>query len=98
MAKSSSYIDRNSVFGHLGLAICVVLLAPLLAMQSSEEVSWTLTDFVMAGTLLFVAGSVFILLARRFPGKKLLIATATLLVVLYLWAEMAVGLLTNIGS
>jgi peptidoglycan/LPS O-acetylase OafA/YrhL len=43
----------------------LILLIPLIAMQFTDEVKWTVFDFVFLGVLLFGAGAVFELLASR---------------------------------
>jgi hypothetical protein len=74
------------------------LLIPLVAMQFTDEVNWTLSDFVVMGTLLFVVG-LLIELAIRKAGKYRAIAImAIVLGFLWLWAELAVGVFTNWGS
>lgn len=42
-----------------------LLLMPLIAMQFSEDVRWTLGDFVMLGALLLTPGLVYELVVRR---------------------------------
>lgn len=78
----------------------IILAVPLIAMQFSQEVSWTLADFVAIGTLLLVAGLSFEVLASNLkePRKKVLAGLAVALVVAYIWAELAVGIFTNLGS
>ena len=84
----------------VALVTAAVLMIPLVAMQFTTEVAWTGTDFVAAGTLLALAG-----LAPTFALRKLrttrgrLTALALIgLGFLYCWAEMAVGIFTNLGS
>lgn len=71
-----------------------LLLLPLVAMQFTDEVKWTLSDFVVAGILLLVAGLAVEFTMRRVKTTKLRIAAcvALLLVFLLLWAELAVGI------
>jgi hypothetical protein len=45
-------------------ATAALLLVPLVAMQFTEEVNWTLLDFAVAGCLLFGSGIAYVLLAR----------------------------------
>ena len=92
-------IARNSVFGWIALATGLILLIPLIVMQFTEEVSWNSVDFIVMGTLLFGAGSLFVLLSRWFPRKRRIIAGAIVTAAfLYVWAELSVGVLTNLGS
>jgi hypothetical protein len=51
------------------------------------------------GILLFAAGSVFVLAARAVHPKRWWAVGVLLGVVfLYVWAELAVGIFTNLGS
>lgn len=97
-AKKKDLLAHNSAFGWLAAAIVVILLIPLVAMQFTPDVQWTLFDFAVAGFMLFSLGGLFILAARRFPNNRLLISLGFLLLTVYLWAEMAVGVFTHIGS
>ena len=47
------------------LAISMLLLIPLIAMQFTDEVNWTLFDFVIAGALLFGTGLLSELIMRK---------------------------------
>jgi hypothetical protein len=46
-------------------AIPVILLLRLIAMAFTDEVKWTLFDFVVAGALLLAAGLAYEVLARK---------------------------------
>ncbi|MDO9274789.1 MAG: hypothetical protein Q7T92_04460 [Lutibacter sp.] len=72
----------------------ILLLLPLIAMQFTNEVNWSLADFVMAGALLFGTGLMCEVAMRKIKKKKVGIAVcAVLLAVFFLiWAELAVGI------
>lgn len=91
----------------LGLALVRIaavtaglLLIPLIAMQFTREVNWSLFDFLVAGVLIFTTGLIYELIVRGIHDVRYRIAaTATLLLAfLYIWAELAVGIFTNWGS
>ena len=83
----------------VALATGVVLLVPLIAMQFTNEVNWDETDFTVMGLFLFCAGSTFVLLSRKVSGKYRMGIGALLVVVLvFVWAELEVGIFTNLGS
>ena len=98
--KSHELIMQNKVFLWIGAVTVLILSVPLIAMQFTEEVDWDSTDFIIMGALLFGIGSLFIVAARKTCNKmhRLAIGTAFFLVLLYIWAELAVGIFTNLGS
>ena len=97
--KSKDAIKRNSVFIRIALATGLILLIPLIATQITNQVNWDRIDFVVAGLLLIITGSVFVLVARRFPRRRrALIGSMLVLALLYIWAELAVGIFTHLGS
>lgn len=49
----------------LALITGFLLLIPLVAMQFTDEVAWTLSDFVVAGILLFGTGLTYKLVTRK---------------------------------
>jgi hypothetical protein len=63
-------------------------------MQFTDEVQWTLADFIVAGALLLGTGFLFAFLMRKTSKLKYRITIGlTLLVLLLLvWAELAVGI------
>ncbi|MEP6260036.1 MAG: hypothetical protein ABJ092_00550 [Gillisia sp.] len=87
-------ISRNKrIFGIL-LAVPLLLLVPLIAMQFTSDVKWTGFDFAVAGVLLLGSGLVAELVMRNVRNKNyqgglvVIILTALFLV----WAELAVGI------
>ena len=76
------------------VTVAVLLCIPLVAMQFTNEVNWTLSDFVIAGGLLLGTGLLIETVARNIKDKKIRIGiTVVILIVLVLvWAELAVGI------
>jgi hypothetical protein len=97
--KIDDVIHHNRIFLWIALATAGVLLIPLIAMQFSSEVNWDETDFIVMGILVFGFASLFVLAARRTGRKhRLLIGCIFAAAFLYVWAELAVGIFTSIGS
>jgi hypothetical protein len=78
----------------VALGTALLLLIPLVAMQFTAEVVWTLSVFVAAGVLLFGAGLTFVLLARMGDNTayRLAVGVAVAAGLLLVWANLAVGL------
>jgi len=71
-----------------------VLSIPLIAMQFTKEVNWTVSDFLVMGVLLFATVfAVDLVLKKVKTFKSRLILVFGILAVLFLiWAELAVGI------
>jgi hypothetical protein len=67
-------------------------------MQFTDEMNWSLFDFVIAGVLLFGTGVMFVLAARKMPKYRAVIGIVLALALSWLWVELAVGLFTTWGS
>jgi hypothetical protein len=91
-------IVHNKVLIWVALATGFVLLVPLLAMRLTDEVAWTLLDFVTAGALVFGAGLVFVLASRTMPKYRAITGIALAVALIYVWVELAVGIFTTLGS
>lgn len=78
----------------------VILMVPLVAMRFYNGVNWTVLDFVVAGVLLLTTGLVYEFAVRRVAGKNRRRAAGIGLMIIfaYVWAELAVGVFTNLGS
>jgi len=77
----------------LGIA-AVILLIPFIAMQFTNEVNWTMADFVIGGMLLFGTGFLCELIIRKTKSVKqrMAICAAILILLVLVWAELAVGI------
>lgn len=71
----------------------ILLLIPLIAMQCTDEVSWSTFDFAVAAGLLLGAGLTCELVLRKVtkPTHRVALCLAVLAVLVLVWAEMAVG-------
>ena len=77
------------------LSVTAFLLAiPLVAMQFTNEVDWTLSDFVTAGVLLLSTGLAIEMVIRNLKAGALrtIVLVVILLVLFLIWAELAVGI------
>jgi hypothetical protein len=72
--KTSKTAYRSAV--RVALATAFILLVPLVAMQITDEVDWSLADFAAAGALLGGTGLLLELAARK-PGNIAYRAAAT---------------------
>ncbi|MFC5458233.1 hypothetical protein [Massilia niabensis] len=77
------------------LATAAILLIPFVAMQFTGEVNWTASDFVIMGVLLFGTGLLLQFAANKIrSSKSRLIAIGAIgLAFLFVWAELAVGII-----
>lgn len=84
----------------VALVTAAVLMIPLVAMQFTSEVVWTGSDFVIAGGMLAFTGLVLTFAMRivRTSKGRLTAAAVIGLLFVYCWAELAVGIFTNLGS
>ncbi len=76
------------------LTVALLLLIPLIAMEFTDEVNWTLLDFIAAGVLLLATGLMCELVLRKVKKTKhrIAICLAILAMLLLIWAELAVGI------
>jgi len=82
------------------LITVIILFIPLIAMQFTNDIAWTLSDFIIAGILLFSAGLIYQIATKKIKKQKHKIAIGILigLILILIWAELAVGIFTNFGS
>ncbi len=96
MDNNSEVIMNNKSKRLIGIVLTVVLLLliPLIAMQFTDEVKWTLPDFVVMGVLLLGTGLMCELVLRKVEkiGHRMAICAALLIALFLIWAELAVGL------
>jgi chromate transport protein ChrA len=85
--------QQRSLFFILLSALSLLLL-PLIAMQFTTEVNWTLSDFMIMGVLLLSAGLLGELVFRKIRKSRQRIAlfAAILVAFVLIWAELAVGI------
>lgn len=72
----------------------VLLLLPLLAMQFTREVNWSLFDFAAAAILLYGTVTVIelVLLEVRKPVYRLALCAVVVAALVLVWLELAVGI------
>ncbi|WP_428224879.1 hypothetical protein [Flavobacterium sp.] len=85
-------ITRNRLL--ILITVGGLLLVPLVAMQFTKEVNWSLSDFILMGILLSLLGWIGIYISRKTKNKtkRILLLAGALLLFLLLWAELTVGI------
>jgi len=75
-------------------AVAILLFIPFIAMQFTDEVSWTIFDFVVMGVLLLSTGLLCELTIRKVTRIKhrIVLCIVILAAFLIIWAELAVGI------
>lgn len=78
----------------------ILLLLPLMGMQFSVEVKWTLLDFIIAGMLLFGTGFTYKLITKSSSGILYRIAVGFALFsgLFLIWVNLAVRLIGSENS
>ncbi len=79
-------------------AIICLLAIPAVAMQFTDEVNWSLMDFIVAALFLSVFAATMLYIHRKTKSKKrrILYYVASVLIFLAIWVELAVGLIENL--
>ena len=75
------------------LTVTSLLLIPLIAMQFTDEVNWSLFDFLIAAVLLFGTGFMIDLVIRKTNNLKYRVTILVVIIITFflIWAELAVG-------
>jgi hypothetical protein len=76
------------------LSPLILLLIPLFGNLFSNQVNWSLFDFIVIGLLLVFAGLSIHFIIEKVRNKKLRIVPIIFVIIIFLmiWAELAIGL------
>jgi len=87
-------VSTKMIFVKLLILTLSILLIPLFAMFFSNDVSWSLTDFLVMGALIYSSGCLYLWIQYKtvLRYKKLLLLFVPVLFI-FLWVELAVGIL-----
>lgn len=87
-------ITQNKRLTGILLTVAILLSIPFIAMQFTNEVTWTLFDFMVAGVLLLGTGLVCELVMRKVKKTehRIILCGVILIVLFLIWAELAVGI------
>lgn len=86
---------RNKNLIRFAIATACLLLIPLVAMRFTDEVNWTLSDFIFAGVLLFGSGLTYEFVASKGSATVYRVASGVAVVtaLLLVWINGAVGII-----
>ena len=76
------------------LSFPLLLLIPFIAMQFTDEVNWSISDFLIMGGLLLGTALIVELVLRKVKKSehRILLCMAILVIFLLIWAELGVGI------
>ena len=76
------------------LACLSLLLIPMATMLISDEINWSIFDFLVMGVLLFSFGISINLVLKNIKNSKIRITFFTILILIFslIWIELAVGI------
>ena len=71
-----------------------MLIIPLIAMQLTDEVEWSLFDFIIMGTLLLITGLMGEIIFKKVKKytHRVILYVIVAITFLLIWAELAVGI------
>lgn len=83
---------KRSAFIYL-IAVSLLII-PALGMQFSNDVNWSLSDFLIAGIILFIAASMVNIILTFIHKKlwKIILLIISFFIIAIIWAELAVGI------
>lgn len=87
-------ISLNKRFVLISLSALGTLLFPLIAMIFTNEVNWSVSDFVVMGILLLCFATAIEVVIRKTNQnfRRVVIVGLTVIIFLLIWVELAVGI------
>jgi len=92
---NSKHNNLSQQITYVTLGTIFLLFIPLIAMQFSQEVAWTPADFLIAGTLLFITGSSYVMITQNAKHLAYKVAIGLMLfsILFLIWSNLAVGII-----
>lgn len=93
-------IMKNKNIIRIIIGTICILMIPLIAMQFTDEVKWTLFDFVFAGALLLGTGFAYEFVSRKANHitYRAAVGMAVMTALLLVWVNGAVGIIGDEGN
>ena len=72
----------------------LLLIIPLIAMQLTDEVEWSLFDFIIMGTLLLITGLMGEIIFKKVKKYKhrVILYIVVIIIFFLIWAELSVSI------
>jgi len=85
---------QNQRLAWITVAVASLLIIPFVAMQFTNEIKWSLFDFIAAAILLFSSALAveFALRKTKKTTYRIMACTIIVMVLAIVWAELAVGI------
>lgn len=94
--KKTNTITQNKDIIGVFIVTAAILAVPLIAMQFTNEVAWSLFDFIFMGALISVTGILMVLASRKIKNinQKAVVIILLLIAFLLIWTQLAVGIVS----
>ena len=81
----------------LPFSLLLLLLIPFIGRQYSNEVKWSLNDFLIMGVILFSFGVTINKIINNIGSfdKRVILISNLIILFLLIWAELAIGLFNS---
>ncbi|MCP4801324.1 MAG: hypothetical protein GY891_00550 [Bacteroidetes bacterium] len=79
----------------IGVIIVILLLSiPLIAMQFTDSVIWSMADFILAGIIIFSVTQLILVVLKtaKYPKIKVILVTLIITILFLTWIELTVGI------
>ncbi len=89
-------MNKNTLF-KICFIVALLLLVPFLASLVTDEVKWELTDYLVAGSILFCAGVFVDVIHQKInkPPWRVFFIIVLVVVIILIWVELAVGIFNS---
>lgn len=79
----------------ISLGTAVLLIIPLIGMQFTNEINWSLFDFIVAGVLFLGSGLTYEFVSHKMEAKiyRVAVGIAVVASLLLIWVNLAVGII-----
>lgn len=88
-------VNLNKRIKGILIFVLFILLIPFIAMQFTNAVKWTLSDFIIAGILIIGTAFLLDLVIRKVNKKRnqVIYYVVIIAILLLIWTELAVGII-----
>jgi len=87
----------KKAFVNIAVVVIAILSIPFIAMQVTNQVNWSIFDFIIAGIILFgfITLAVYFIKSIKNPKIRIGLILGIIFLFLLIWAELAIGIFNS---